>query len=103
MVYENNRKRSVKKSTLTKELKQKILHYHNQKLSPEMMIKATGITLRISTIYYWIHYQKLRLTKQNLLYPRKGKTIKKQASSDFKPACQFIEHLSCIEFGIFSV
>ncbi|WP_050244495.1 helix-turn-helix domain-containing protein, partial [Streptococcus pneumoniae] len=29
--YENNRKRSVKKSSLTKELKEKILHYHNQK------------------------------------------------------------------------
>jgi len=28
--YENNRKRSVKKSSLTKELKEKILHYHNQ-------------------------------------------------------------------------
>ncbi|EOB21142.1 transposase-like protein, IS1239, partial [Streptococcus pneumoniae 3051] len=32
--YENNRKRSVKKSSLTKELKEKILHYHNQKFSP---------------------------------------------------------------------
>ncbi|WP_152166009.1 helix-turn-helix domain-containing protein, partial [Streptococcus pseudopneumoniae] len=31
--YENNRKRSVKKSSLTKELKEKILHYHNQKFS----------------------------------------------------------------------
>ncbi len=33
--YENNRKRSVKKSRLNKELKEKILHYHNQKFSPE--------------------------------------------------------------------
>ena len=41
-VYESNRKRSVKKSSLTKELKEKILHYHHQKFSPEMMVKAKG-------------------------------------------------------------
>ena len=62
--YEHNRKRSVKKSSLTKELKEKILHYHNQKFSPEMM---------------------------ELLYPRKGKVLKKQASTNFKPAGQSIE------------
>ena len=89
--YENNRKRSVKKASLTKELKEKILHYHNQKLSPEMMAKAKGVNVGISTIYYWIHHGKLGLTKQNLLYPRKGKSVKKQASSNFKPAGQSIE------------
>ena len=89
--YETNRKHSVKKSILTKELKQKILHYHNQKLSPEMMVKAKGVAVGISSIYYWIHHGKLGLTKQNLLYPRKGKTVKKQASSNFKPAGQSIE------------
>ncbi|VMF53314.1 IS1239 transposase [Streptococcus pneumoniae] len=52
--YENNRKHSVKKSSLTKELKEKILHYHNQKFSPD----------------------------------------KKQASTNFKPAGQSIEHRS---------
>ncbi|EID71482.1 DNA-binding helix-turn-helix protein [Streptococcus pseudopneumoniae SK674] len=57
--YENNRKRSVKKSRLTKELKEKILHYHNQKFSPEMMVKAKGVNVGISTIYYWIHHGKL--------------------------------------------
>ena len=91
MVYETNRKRSVKKSILTKELKQKILHYHNQKLFPEMMVKAKSITVGMSTIYYWIHHGKLGLTKQNLLYPRKGKTVKKQASPKFKPAGKSIE------------
>ena len=91
MVYETNRKRSVKKPILTEELKQKILHYHNQKLSPEMMVKAKGVTARIATIYYWIHHGKLGLTKQNLLYPRKGKTVKKQASPNFKPASQSIQ------------
>ena len=89
--YESNRKLSVKKSSLTKELKEKILHYHNQKFSPEMMVKVKGITVGISTIYYWIHHGKLGLTKQNLLYPRKGKTVKKQASTNFKPAGQSIE------------
>ena len=91
MVYETNRKRSVKKPILTKELKQKILHYHNQKLSPEMMVKAKGVTVGISTTYYWIHHGKLGLTKQNLLYPRKEKTVKKQASTNFKPAGQSIQ------------
>lgn len=38
--YEHNRKRSVKKSSLTKELKEKILHYHNQKFSTEMKESA---------------------------------------------------------------
>ena len=89
--YENNRKRSVKKSSLTKELKEKILHYHNQKFSPEMMVKAKGVNVGISTIYYWIRHGKLGLTKHNLLYPRKGKSVKKQASTNFKPAGQSIE------------
>ena len=89
--YESNRKRSVKKASLTKELKEKILHYHNQKFSPEMMVKAKGVDVGISTIYYWIHQGHLGLTKQDLLYPRKGKSVKKQASSNFKPAGQSIE------------
>ena len=87
--YENNRKRSVKKSRLNKEMKEKILHYHNQKFSSEMMVKAKGVNVGISTIYYWI--QKLGLSKQDLLYPRKGKAVKKQASINFKPAGQSIE------------
>ncbi|CAG5593910.1 IS1239, transposase, putative [Streptococcus pneumoniae] len=75
--YENNRKHSVKKSSLTKKLKEKILHYHNQKFSPEMMVMAKGVNVGISTIYYWIHRGKLGLSKQDLLYPRKGKALKK--------------------------
>ncbi|CIV78326.1 transposase [Streptococcus pneumoniae] len=38
--YENNRKHSVKRSSVTKELKEKILHYHNQKFLPEMMVSS---------------------------------------------------------------
>ncbi len=75
--YESNLRRSVKKSSLTKELKEKILHYHNQKFSPEMMVKAKGVDVGISTIYYWIHHGKLRLNKQDLLYLRKGKSVYK--------------------------
>ncbi|VKT54118.1 IS1239 transposase [Streptococcus pneumoniae] len=40
--YKNNRKRSVKKSSLTKELKEKILHYHNQKFSPDKKQASTN-------------------------------------------------------------
>ncbi|VJC13265.1 IS1239 transposase [Streptococcus pneumoniae] len=40
--YENNRKRSVKKSSLTKELKEKILHYHNQKFLPDKKQASTN-------------------------------------------------------------
>ena len=82
MLYETNRKRFVKKSILTKELKQKIFHYHNQKLSPEMMVKVKGLTLGMSTIYYWIHHGKLGLNKQHPLYPRKGtkKTTPKEVA-----------------------
>ncbi|CKH92963.1 IS1239%2C transposase%2C putative [Streptococcus pneumoniae] len=86
--YENNRKRSIKKSRLNKELKEKILHYHNQKFSPEMMVKAKGVNVGIFTIYYWIHHGKLGLSKQDLLYPRKGKSVKKQASTNFNPPGQ---------------
>jgi transposase len=45
----------------------------------------------ISTIYYWIHHGKLGLTKQDLLYPIKGKANKKQASQNFKSAGKSIE------------
>ena len=55
------------------------------------MVQTKGVNVGISTIYYWIHHGKLGLTKQNLLYPRKGKSVKKQASSNFKPAGQSIE------------
>ncbi|KYA68060.1 hypothetical protein AKI94_09065, partial [Streptococcus pneumoniae] len=67
------------------------LHYHNQKFLPEMMVMAKGVNVGISTIYYWIHHGKLGLSKQDLLYPRKGKSVKKQVSPNFKPADQSIE------------
>ncbi|CJD60358.1 transposase [Streptococcus pneumoniae] len=50
---------------------------HNQKFLPEMMVMAKGVNVGISTIYYWIHHGKLGLSKQDLLYPRKGKALKK--------------------------
>ncbi|WP_067086822.1 IS30 family transposase [Streptococcus marmotae] len=89
--YQNNRKHSVKQASLTKELKEKILHYIKQKYSPEMMVKAKGIPVSVSTIYYWIHHGHLGLTKDDMLYPRKEKTKKKQASPNFKPAGKSIE------------
>ncbi|CYV09647.1 transposase-like protein%2C IS1239 [Streptococcus suis] len=90
-VYQNNRKRSVKKLILTKEIKGKILHYHKQKFSPEMMVKKKQIPVGISTIYYWFHNGHLGLNKKDMLYPRKGKSVKKQASPNFKPVGKSIE------------
>ncbi|HET4657123.1 TPA: IS30 family transposase [Streptococcus pneumoniae] len=66
--YENNRKRSAKKSSLTKELKEKILHYHNQKFLPDKKQASTNfkpagqsieqrseaINLRLENGYYEI-------------------------------------------------
>ncbi|EHE06518.1 integrase core domain protein [Streptococcus pneumoniae GA17227] len=54
-VYQFNRKRSVKKLILTKEIREKILHYHKQKFSPEMMANKKQVKVGISTIYYWFH------------------------------------------------
>ncbi|VNB30469.1 transposase [Streptococcus pneumoniae] len=54
------------------------------------MVMAKGVNVGISTIYYWIHHGKL-VSKQDLPYPRKGKALKKQASTNFKPAGQSIE------------
>ena len=83
--YESNRKRSVKKLSLTKELKEKILHYHNQKFSPEMMVKAKEVNVGISTIYYWIHHGKLGLTKQNLLYLEKENLLRNKLAPILNP------------------
>ncbi|WP_105134279.1 IS30-like element ISSpn8 family transposase, partial [Streptococcus suis] len=90
-VYQSNRKRSVKKLILTKEIREKILHYHKQKFSPEMMVKKKQVKVGISTIYYWFHNGHLGLTKADMLYPRKRKGVKKQASPSFKPAGKSIE------------
>ncbi len=46
-VYQTNRKRSVKKIILTKELKEKIVHYTKQKFSPEMMVKKKKMKIGI--------------------------------------------------------
>lgn len=89
--YEKNRKRSVKKLILTKKMKDKILHYHHENYSPEMMVKAKNIEAGVTTIYYWIHNGHLGLTRKDMLYPRRRKTIGKQASPNFKPAGRSIE------------
>lgn len=90
-VYDNNRKRSVKQVALTKELKEKIIHYIKQKYSPEMIVKIKGVNVSISTIYYWIHHGHLGLTRVDMLYPREVKAKKKQASPNFKPLGKSIE------------
>lgn len=90
-LYEKNRKKSVRKLGLTKELADKIRHYNMEKFSPEMMVRTKDINVGISTIYYWIHKGHLGLTKKDMLYPRKGRTTKKRASPNFKPAGKSIE------------
>ena len=75
-VYQTNRKRSVKKIILTKELKEKIVHYTKQKFSPEMMVNKKQLAVGISTIYYWVHHGHLGLKKADMLYPRKKNAIK---------------------------
>ena len=90
-LYETNRKKSVRKLSLTKELADKIRHYNTEKFSPEMMVKTKDINAGISTIYYWIHMGHLGLTKKDMIYPRKKKAPKKQASPNFKPAGKSIE------------
>ncbi|WP_420780550.1 IS30 family transposase [Streptococcus canis] len=101
--YQNNRKRSVKQVSLTKELKEKMTHYIKQKYSPEMMVKAKGIPVPISTVYYWIHHDHLGLTKADMLYPREEKTKKKHASPNFKPAGKSIEERQRENSGDFEI
>ena len=89
--YDNARQNSCRKAKINKEKKEKILHYMKLKFSPEMMVKAKGVKLPISTIYYWLHKGHLGLTKADMLYPRKGKAERKKASPNFKPAGKSIE------------
>lgn len=87
--YDNNRKRSVKRISLTKELRENIIHYIKQKYSPEMIVKTKGINVSISTIYYWIHHGQLGLTRADMLYPCKA-TPKKNKSA---PILNLLESL----------
>ena len=70
-VYETGRKRSVKEYSLTKELKEKIVHYIKQKYPPEMDVKAKGIHVPISTICYWIHHGHLGYPREAKMRPHK--------------------------------
>lgn len=76
---------------LTKQLKETICYYNKQKYSPEMMVKAKKVDAAVSTIYYWIANGHLDLTQKDMLYPRKKKAKKKQASPSFKSAGKSIE------------
>ena len=82
--YENNRKRSVKKSKIEQGAEGKDSPLSPAKFSPEMMVKAAkGVNVGISTIYYWIHHGKLGLSKQDLLYPRKEKALRNKLGHQF--------------------
>ncbi len=73
------------------EFREKILHYHKQKFSPEMMVNKSKVKVGISTIYYWFHNGHLGLTKADMLDLRNRKGVKKQASPNFKPSGKSIE------------
>lgn len=90
-IHQQNRAKSVRPVTLTKELMERILPYWKQKYSSEMMGTAKGIPVPISTIYYWIHSGHLGISPSEMPYPRKRKAEKKQASPNFKPAGKSIE------------
>ena len=70
-VYQTNRKRSVKKIILTKEVNEKIVHYTKQKFSPEIMVTKKKMKVSISTIYFWFHNGRLGLTKLIPIHPHK--------------------------------
>lgn len=91
LVYQENRKRSVRPIRQRKQDREAIEHYMRQNYSPEMMVKAKGVQVPVSTIYYWIHHGKLSLGKEAMLYPRKAKQARKHASPYFKPAGKSIE------------
>ena len=57
----------------------------SKKFSPEMMVRSSKMKVGISTIYYWFHNGHLGIDEQTCFYPRKGKSVKKQASPNFKP------------------
>lgn len=76
VVYDENRTKSVRPVILTKELKERIVQYWMQKYSPEMMFKAKGFPVPISTIYYWIHHRRFGIAPSEMLYPRKIKQRK---------------------------
>ncbi|AXQ78268.1 IS30 family transposase [Streptococcus chenjunshii] len=89
-VYEINRKNSRKAVSLTKKVKETIVHYIKLKWSPEMISKRK-VNVPQSTIYYWMDKGYLGLTKADRLYPRKGKSPKKTASPNFMPVGKSIE------------
>lgn len=90
--YCNNRKHSVKLIKLTSEMKEVLVYYLKQmKYSPEMISKRNIVNVPISTIYYWIHHGHLGLSSEDLLYPRKKKAKRKEASPAFRPKGKSIE------------
>lgn len=51
-IYQENRAKSVRSVRVTKQLKARILHDWKQKYSSEMIVKAKGVPVPVSTIYY---------------------------------------------------
>ncbi|CJQ16115.1 transposase [Streptococcus pneumoniae] len=105
--YENNRKHSVKRSSVTKELKEKILHYHNQKFLPEMMVLSSGLFFGLRPIL-----GTLPLVFSTIVYPfflycasqlrsivRLGRPYSRETLSLVQPSCQTLLIISCFKSG----
>lgn len=63
----------MRQVTLTKDLKERILYYWEQKYLPKMMGKSKGLPGPISIIYHWIYHGYLEFNPCEIFYPRKGK------------------------------
>lgn len=82
-IYEQNRKNSSRKSKQDKEVIIRIQHYLKQKYTPEMIVNSKNVPVSSSTIYYWIYNCMYNLSTEYILYKRKKKTIKKEASPNY--------------------
>ncbi len=88
--YKHNRENSVKHSILNRDIIRKIIYFNKMKVSPEMMVNKYGLQVSISSIYYWIHNNKLG-KEIKLLYPSKHHKKHKKASIYFKPLGKSID------------
>lgn len=82
--YKENRKKSVKRIRLDKEMYRTIKHFMDNHYSPEMIVNRGYVDISVSTIYYWIHRGYLGNQQGCLIYPHKRKKSRKVGSERFK-------------------
>ena len=82
--YIQNRRKSVKKIRLDKEMSRTIKHYLKSHYSPEMIVNKGYVDVSVSTIYYWIHRGYLGKQQDCLIYPQRIKKSRSVRSERFK-------------------